>query len=70
MILIVKNKKFIDFWKLSFLQDLLVPVFENGKMLKEYSLNEIREKAEISSNDIDIFKFLKEDAAKTKSTWG
>ena len=28
-------------------KDLLVPVFENGKILKEYTFDEIREKAEI-----------------------
>ena len=28
-------------------QDLLIPVFENGVLLKEYSLDEIRERAEL-----------------------
>ena len=48
----------------NFFQDLLVPIYENGIMLKEYTLDEIRERAEISPSDIDIFQFLKDDASK------
>ena len=29
------------------MQDLLVTVFENGRLLKEYSFEEIRERAEL-----------------------
>ena len=48
---------------LSFFQDLLVPVFENGELLKDYTLKEIRERAELNTNDIDIMKFLEEDTS-------
>ncbi|KAK7075156.1 hypothetical protein SK128_024616 [Halocaridina rubra] len=43
-------------------QDMLVTVFENGELLKDYTFEEICQKAELSQNDIDILKFLAEDA--------
>lgn len=43
------------------LQDVLVPVFENGELLRDYTLEEIRQRAELSADDIDVLKFLKED---------
>lgn len=43
------------------LQDLLVPVFENGELLRDYTLQEVRERAELSSQDIDVMRFLSED---------
>ncbi|XP_042233462.1 nicotinamide phosphoribosyltransferase-like isoform X2 [Homarus americanus] len=42
-------------------KDVLVPVFENGELLKDYTLEEIREKADLSPEDIDVFKFLAEE---------
>ncbi|XP_066988702.1 nicotinamide phosphoribosyltransferase-like [Macrobrachium rosenbergii] len=42
-------------------EDLLVPVFENGELLKEYTLEEIRERAELNISDTDIMKFLAEE---------
>ncbi|XP_068211419.1 nicotinamide phosphoribosyltransferase-like [Palaemon carinicauda] len=45
-------------------QDQLLTVFENGELLKDYTFDEVRLRAEISSNDIDILKFIAEDASK------
>ncbi|XP_071515274.1 nicotinamide phosphoribosyltransferase-like [Panulirus ornatus] len=42
-------------------KDLLVPVFENGKLLVDYTFEEIRQRAELTENDIDILKFLAEE---------
>ncbi|XP_042880676.1 nicotinamide phosphoribosyltransferase-like [Penaeus japonicus] len=42
-------------------KDLLVTVFENGELLKDYTFDEIRQRAEISPSDPDIMKFLAED---------
>ncbi|XP_071531453.1 nicotinamide phosphoribosyltransferase-like isoform X3 [Panulirus ornatus] len=41
--------------------DVLVPVFENGELLKDYTLEEIRGRAELNEDDIDVFKFLAEE---------
>ncbi|XP_063598432.1 nicotinamide phosphoribosyltransferase-like [Penaeus indicus] len=42
-------------------KDLLVTVFENGELLKDYTFAEICQRAEISPADPDIMKFLAED---------
>ncbi|KAG7165904.1 Nicotinamide phosphoribosyltransferase-like 3 [Homarus americanus] len=42
-------------------KDLLVPVFENGELLKDYTFEEIRQRAQITPNEIDILNFLAED---------
>ncbi|XP_071514858.1 nicotinamide phosphoribosyltransferase-like [Panulirus ornatus] len=42
-------------------KDLLVTVFENGEMVKDYTFQEIQQRAEIKPNDMDIIKFLKEN---------
>ena len=34
-------------------------VFENGELLKDYTFDEIRERAQITDQDPDIFEFLK-----------
>ncbi|KAG0722148.1 Nicotinamide phosphoribosyltransferase [Chionoecetes opilio] len=39
--------------------DLLVPVFENGELLRDYTFDEIRERAQITDQDPDIIEFLK-----------
>ncbi|XP_063597278.1 nicotinamide phosphoribosyltransferase-like [Penaeus indicus] len=39
-------------------KDLLVTVFENGELLKDYSFDEVCQRAEISPEDIDVIKFL------------
>lgn len=39
----------------------MVPVFENGELLRDYTLQEVRERAELSSQDIDVMRFLSED---------
>ncbi|KAK7077965.1 hypothetical protein SK128_018674, partial [Halocaridina rubra] len=43
-------------------QDLLVPVFENGELLKDYTLEEVRQRAELKPGDIDIMGFLASSA--------
>lgn len=45
--------------------DLLIPVFENGELLKDYTLDEVRERAELCSDDIDVFKFLAEEKSNS-----
>lgn len=57
-------------WKLVLLflsspQDILVPVFEDGELLKDYTLQEVRERAKLCSSDIDVMKFLKEDRSNS-----
>ncbi|XP_045582900.2 nicotinamide phosphoribosyltransferase isoform X2 [Procambarus clarkii] len=42
-------------------KDILIPVFENGELLKDYTLEEVRKRAELGSDDIDVFKFLSEE---------
>ncbi|XP_069950576.1 nicotinamide phosphoribosyltransferase isoform X2 [Cherax quadricarinatus] len=42
-------------------KDLLVPVFENGKLLHDYRFEEIRQRAQITPDDIDILQFLTAD---------
>ncbi len=34
-------------YRVMLLQDLLVPVYENGRLLRDYTLDEIRQRAEI-----------------------
>ncbi|XP_045113235.1 nicotinamide phosphoribosyltransferase-like [Portunus trituberculatus] len=41
--------------------NLLVPVFENGELLRDYTLEEIRMRAELSPQDFDVMKFLSEN---------
>ncbi|KAK3868961.1 hypothetical protein Pcinc_025709 [Petrolisthes cinctipes] len=43
--------------------DMLVPVFKDGELLKDYTLQEIRERAKLCSSDINVMQFLKEDSA-------
>ncbi|XP_064091267.1 nicotinamide phosphoribosyltransferase-like isoform X1 [Macrobrachium nipponense] len=45
-------------------QDQLVTVFENGELLKDFTFEEICQRAEISGHDIDILKFIAEDASE------
>ncbi|XP_047478238.1 nicotinamide phosphoribosyltransferase-like isoform X3 [Penaeus chinensis] len=47
-------------------QDLLVPVFENGTLLKSYTLEEVRARAELGPSDIDVFKFLEGEQQQSK----
>ncbi|XP_045606069.2 nicotinamide phosphoribosyltransferase [Procambarus clarkii] len=42
-------------------KDLLVPVFENGKLLVDYTFEEVQERAQTVPNDFDVIKFLEED---------
>ncbi|XP_050686796.1 nicotinamide phosphoribosyltransferase-like [Eriocheir sinensis] len=39
--------------------DLLVPVFENGELLRDYTFEEIRQRAQITDDDPDILEILK-----------
>ncbi|XP_047478237.1 nicotinamide phosphoribosyltransferase-like isoform X2 [Penaeus chinensis] len=47
-------------------KDLLVPVFENGTLLKSYTLEEVRARAELGPSDIDVFKFLEGEQQQSK----
>ncbi|XP_069161166.1 uncharacterized protein [Procambarus clarkii] len=42
-------------------KDLLVPVFENGELLMDYTLQDIQERAQTVPNDFDVIRFLEED---------
>ncbi|CAL4067443.1 unnamed protein product [Meganyctiphanes norvegica] len=42
-------------------KDLLIPVFEDGHLLKDFDFEDIRKRAELNPNDIDILAFLKQD---------
>ena len=41
-----------------------MPVFENGELLRDYTLEEIRKRAELNPQDIDVMKFLSEKKHK------
>ncbi|XP_066946157.1 nicotinamide phosphoribosyltransferase-like [Macrobrachium rosenbergii] len=43
-------------------QDHLETVYENGKLLKDFSLEEIRERAQVTSIDTEILKFIEQDS--------
>ncbi|KAG7162503.1 Nicotinamide phosphoribosyltransferase-like 2 [Homarus americanus] len=42
-------------------KDQLVTVFENGELLRDYTFREVQDRADITFDDFDIIKFLKED---------
>lgn len=42
-------------------KDLLVAVFENGELLLDYTFDEIRQRAQLTPDDISILKFLADE---------
>ena len=52
-------------YRVMLLQDLLVPVFENGRLLRDYTLDEIRQRAEI-----DIVKSVKRKSSPAPQSNG
>ena len=45
--LFIWSYELISFKFYGYFQDLLVTVFENGKLLKDYTFDEVRERAEL-----------------------
>ncbi|MPC46457.1 Nicotinamide phosphoribosyltransferase [Portunus trituberculatus] len=41
-------------------KDLLVPIFEDGTLLQEYTFEEVKQRADQGLQDFDIIKFLQE----------